>query len=756
MGKINSATVQRVLDAANIVDVVSDFVVLKRRGANLVGLCPFHNDRSPSFYVSKAKNLCKCFACGEGGSPVNFVMKHEQMTFHEAIRYLGKKYNIEVEEREMTEEERRAETRRESLMAVNEFAMKYFEKYLTDSDEGRDVGGSYFRYRGLSEATIKQFHLGFAPEGKDTFYREAVRRGYSDDYLVATGLVSRTDDGRVYDRFRGRVIYPIFSLSGKPVAFGGRTLKKEKTLAKYVNSPESEIYSKRRELYGLFQAKGAIVKAEKVYLVEGYMDVLSMAQAGICNVVASSGTALTIEQVRLIHRFTKRVTLIYDSDAAGIKASIRGIDLLLREGLDIKVLLLPEGEDPDSFAQSHPSSEVEAYIAANEQDFVTFIANLRLRDARNDPATRADAITHIVRTIALIPDEIRRSVYIQECARLLGQDEGVLRRAVGRYFNEYAQAEREERQRQAAAAERQAGATATPAPAQQPPRGDEPPEFIPDEAFLPDPPSAPADPAKEAEAQAEAARQLHARTMRPAETELMRFVVRYANYLFATWADEDNNVYPLSVIDYVSEDLAGDDVTLSNPDLALLFEAAREVASDPSYGEHLQAETERLQAERDESIRRGIEAIRAEATDIGQIKSREMKLTEEADAAMQRGIDDFQTNYVGRQLCSAVDDTVRHLATELLAERYQLSKVHTKYAAIPTERDLLRELVPRALLALKDAIIKEELRKTTDEMKQCGGDPDKVRAIFARISELQNQRRELGKLLGDRVVAPMR
>ncbi len=381
MKKIDNATVQRILDAADIVEVVSDFVALKKRGANYVGLCPFHNDRSPSFYVSKSKGMCKCFSCGEGGSPVSFIMKLEQLSFTEALRYLAKKYNIEIEEREMTDEEKRAEGDRENMLVLNEFAMRYFEKTLKDTPDGRDIGLSYFRYRGISDAMIERFHLGYALDQRDALFKTATERGYSEQYLYSTGLCTKTEDGRVYDRFRGRVIYPIFTLSGKVVAFGGRTLSKEKKIAKYVNSPESQIYEKRRELYGLFQAKKAISKEGKCIIVEGYMDVISMHQSGICNVVASSGTALTVEQVRLIKRFTNNVTLIYDSDAAGIKASLRGIELLLQDGMDIKVLLLPEGEDPDSFAQHHSSTEVEEYIKANETDFISFMARILMEGA---------------------------------------------------------------------------------------------------------------------------------------------------------------------------------------------------------------------------------------------------------------------------------------------------------------------------------------------------------------------------------------
>ena len=424
MKKIDRETVQRILDVADIVDVVSDFVSLKRRGSSYLGLCPFHNERTPSFSVSKSKNICKCFSCGKGGSPVNFIMEHEQMTYQEALRYLAGKYNIEIKEHEMTDEERERETERASLLAVNEFALRHFEYNLNETDDGRNIGLTYLQQRGVNEAMIKRFHLGYALERSTALYDEAKRKGYNEKYLVDTGLCIRTDAGRVYDRFKGRVIFPVFSVAGKVIAFGGRTLKKD--LAKYVNSPESTIYTKSKELYGLYQAKQAIVKHNKCILVEGYLDVISMHQSGIGNVVASSGTSLTDGQIRLIHRFTDNVTVIYDGDAAGIKASLRGIDMLLREGLNIKVLLLPDGDDPDSFAQSHTSTEVEEYIASNEVDFIQFKMGILLQGLENDPIARSRAIGDIVQSISVIPDAVTANVYIKECSRRLDIDERVV------------------------------------------------------------------------------------------------------------------------------------------------------------------------------------------------------------------------------------------------------------------------------------------------------------------------------------------
>ena len=423
---IDSATKDRILEAAHIVDVVSDFVTLRKRGVNFVGLCPFHADRHPSFYVSPAKNLCKCFACGEGGSPVYFIMKHEQLGYYDALRYLAKKYHIEIHERELTDEERQAQSDRESMFILNSWAQKYFTSCLMEHEEGRSIGLPYFAQRGFREETIRKFQLGYGLERRDDLYRTALEKGYKKEYLEKTGLVSFYEDGGAYDRFRGRVIFPIHTMSGKVVGFGGRILDTTKKTGKYLNSPESEIYHKSNELYGLYFAKQAIVKADRCFLVEGYTDVISMHQSGIENVVASSGTALTQGQIHLIHRLTNNITVLYDGDAAGIKAAIRGIDLLLEAGMNVKVLLLPDGEDPDSFARSRNAFDLSVYLNNNETDFIRFKTQLLLREAEGDPIRRAALITDILQSVALIPDAIKRSVYLQECSRMMDIKEPIL------------------------------------------------------------------------------------------------------------------------------------------------------------------------------------------------------------------------------------------------------------------------------------------------------------------------------------------
>lgn len=404
------------MDATDIVEVVKEFVTLKKQGVNYKGLCPFHNDRTPSFTVSPAKQLCKCFSCGKGGNAVHFLMEIEQMSYTDAIKWLGKKYNIEVKERVLSDEEKAAQTLRESLFVVNEWANKYFRRHLTESVEGVSKGLAYFRSRGFRDDTIEKFQLGFGLSERDDMAKNALSAGFNEEFLIKTGVCFKADDGRLLDRYHGRVIFPIFTVSGKVVAFGGRILGNDKKTAKYVNSPESEIYSKSRELYGLYHAKSAIVREGRCFLVEGYTDVISMHQCGVENVVASSGTSLTEGQIRLIHRFTNNITVLYDGDAAGIKASLRGIDMLLAEGLNIKVLLLPDGEDPDSFARKHRAEEFRAYIEEKQVDFIRFKTQLLMKDAADDPIKRAELVSDIVRSIAVIPDNVVRQMYITECA----------------------------------------------------------------------------------------------------------------------------------------------------------------------------------------------------------------------------------------------------------------------------------------------------------------------------------------------------
>ena len=423
---IDRETIERIMDTAKVEEVVGDFVSLRKRGVNMIGLCPFHNEKTPSFTVSPSKNLWKCFGCGKGGKPVHFIMEHEQLSYYEALRWLAKRYHIEFKERELTDEEKREESIRESMFVINQYALQYFTETLHNSEEGKAIGLNYFRHRGLRDETIKKFCLGYSLERRDSFAKTAIAAGYNPDIIAKTGVCYSTEDGRLQDRFWGRVIFPVHTISGKVVAFGGRVLQTNAKAAKYVNSPESEIYHKSDHLYGLYFAKQAIMQKDRCILVEGYLDVISMYQAGIQNVVASSGTSLTTGQIRLIHRFTSNVTLLYDGDKAGIKASIRGIDMLLEEGMNINVVLLPEGEDPDSYAQSHPTEEVEEFIERNKVDFIKFKTNLLLDEVGEDPIKRAGLIGDVVKSIAVVPNDILRSEYIKKCSDMLNVGEQLL------------------------------------------------------------------------------------------------------------------------------------------------------------------------------------------------------------------------------------------------------------------------------------------------------------------------------------------
>ena len=418
---IDRDTIDRIYATADIVEVINDYVTLKKKGVNYQACCPFHNEKTPSFVVSPSKGLYKCFGCGKGGNAVSFVMEHENITYPEALKIVAKKYGIEVKEKEETEEDKIRQNNRESMFMLNSWASDYFVNTLHNSDEGISIGLSYFRQaRGFSESTIKKFGLGFCPSGGDKMTQDALRAGYKEEFLLSTGLsIKREEDGRVYDRFRERVMFPVHNVSGRIVAFGGRTLRTDKKVAKYQNSPESEIYSKKNEIYGLFFAKKAIQQQNYAIMVEGYTDVISMHQSGVENVVASSGTSLTTEQIRLLSRFTKNITVMYDGDSAGQHASLRGIDMILKEGLNVRVVLLPVEHDPDSFARSHSAEEVREYIKQNSQDFISFKAKLLLADAGNDISKRGDVIRDITGSIAEIPDAIQRSLYIKECAKIM-------------------------------------------------------------------------------------------------------------------------------------------------------------------------------------------------------------------------------------------------------------------------------------------------------------------------------------------------
>lgn len=710
---------QRILDTADIVEVVSDFVNLKKRGANYIGLCPFHNERTPSFSVSKSKGICKCFSCGKGGSPVNFIMEHEQLSYWDALRYLARKYHIEIKEHEMTDQEREEASVRESMLAVNDFALKHFQHNLTDTDDGRDIGLSYYRERGINDQMIERFKLGYALEQSDTLYNAAQKAGYAEKYLIETGLCAKNDRGRIYDRFRGRVIYPVFSVSGRVVAFGGRTLRKDKNVAKYVNSPESPIYHKSNELYGLYQAKKTIVQRDKCILVEGYMDVISMHQVGVENVVASSGTSLTDGQIRMIHRFTDNVTVIYDSDAAGIKASLRGIDMLLAEGMNIKVLLLPDGDDPDSFAQSHSSSEVEEYIAKNETDFIRFKTNILLKDTESDPVSRARVVNDIIKSISVIPDNVVRAEYIKLCARMMEIDEKVLMLQLQKFMAE-------------AAAKRGTRPTY-----QQEQPQTEPQTEVPLTIQQPAPPVAPP------------TQQL---ALDPAivtyERELIKYIVKYGlAYLPVAEGEE-----PITVLDYVWAELDADGIAFTSPLFLTIFNRAIEIMQT-QWTASLQQHKEELTWQMQRRMSAGIDEIRQSASDLAEIEAREAQLKETCDNEYIASLNKFCASYLENIFLNDPDDNVRRTATDLATEKYVLSKMHTHYAHIPTESERLIELVPRAVAELKLSIINRKIDDNYKLIKQMAASPD-ITQLLTQQKNLFAYRITLAKYLGERIVTP--
>lgn len=717
MGRIDQETVRQILDTANIVDVVSDFVSLKRRGANYIGLCPFHNERTPSFSVSPARGICKCFSCGKGGSPVNFIMEHEQMTFQEALRYLARKYNIEIRERELTDQERQLESERESLFALNEFALDHFRRNLTDTEDGRDIGVAYFRERGINDEMIRRFYLGYALDRSNALYNAARAKGFEDKYLIKTGLcIENTERHTIYDRFKGRVIYPVHSISGKVVAFGGRTLRSDKQVAKYVNSPESEIYHKSSQLYGLFQAKRSIVEKGKCILVEGYMDVISMHQSGITNVVASSGTSLTEGQIRLIHRFTENVTVIYDSDPAGIKASLRGIDMLLAEGLNIKVLLLPDGEDPDSFAQKHTAAEVEEYIAANETDFIRFKTRILLNDAADDPIRRASVINDVLRSVAAIDDLVKSQVYLAECARNFGVGEESLGLQLARIkAGKAEEVEKRERVRQAV----------QPDAAQQP--------------------------RVEADSARDDARELA--FLGSFEKRLLRYVVKYAVCDFCDVENDDGSIRVMSVLEFILEEMKLDGIEFSNPLYRRTLQLAVEAAAEwPRLREERALQ---LRHERDARLEREIAEMRdsGDLTSVSAINAREARIKAECEDAFLKALDLSAEEFVSSSLCSSPDDDVRRLATELTIDRYELSKVHTKHNKVETERESLIRLVPRACYEMKSAVLEVEIHRLQRQIDSTAAvDRDALR----RMMELMALRAEFARSLGERTITPIK
>lgn len=691
---IDQPTIDRILDATQIVDIVSDFVTLRKRGVNYVGLCPFHDDKTPSFYVSPSKGLCKCFSCGKGGNAVHFIMEHEQMSYPEALKYLAKKYGIEIKERELSSEEKLMQSERESLFIVNNFARDYFQNILKNHVDGRSIGMAYFRNRGFRDDIIEKFQLGYCTESHDAMAQEAIKKGFKKEYLVKTGLCYETDDHRLRDRFWGRVIFPVHTLSGKVVAFGGRVLSSatKGVKVKYVNSPESEIYHKSNELYGIYFAKQAIVKQDRCFLVEGYTDVISMHQSDVENVVASSGTALTPGQIKLIHRFTNNITVLYDGDVAGIKASLRGIDMLLEEGMNIKVCLLPDGEDPDSFARKHNATEFQKFIQDNETDFIRFKTNLLLEDAGKDPIKRAELIGNLVQSISIIPEAIVRDVYIKECSQLLRIEDKLLVSEVAKRRETQAEKQAEQRNRETRKNNAARDAAQAPLPdGVQPPYPEDMPPY-PMDGEIPNG-GAPLPPETAEYVSYIPQEGKEGQEFYKYERLILQMVVRYGEKVLCNVPDEEGKEIPITVTEYVVNDLKEDELAFHNPlHRQMLTEAAEHI-----HNEGFTAE---------------------------------------------------------RYFLAHPNPIISKLSTELIADRYQLSKYHSKAQRLVTDEERLFELVPTLMINFKFAIISEEMKHMMYALQDpaVANDEEQCTSIMKRYSELREIKSIMAKRLGDRVV----
>lgn len=666
-------TIERIFEAAKIEDVVGSYVSLKKRGANLLGLCPFHHEKTGSFTVSPSKGIFKCFGCGKAGNAVGFVMEIEQCSYVDALRQLAQRYHIQIEEREMTQEERQRQDDRESMFVVNDFANKWFQDQLYNTPEGSTIGMTYLRQRGIREDIIRKFQIGYSPE-KAKLWEEAKKAGYQDVYLVndvntqiGTGVCLKDEQGRLFDRFRGRVIFPFFSVSGKVTGFAGRIIKHSDKAGKYVNSPTSILYEKKHELYGFYQAKQSIKREDCCYLVEGQLDVIQLVQSGIENVVASGGTALTYPQIRLLHRFTENVTILYDGDNAGIKAALRGIDMMLEEGVNVKIVLLPEGEDPDSFARKHNAIEVLEYIHQHQTDFIRFKTRLLSDEAGNDPVKRAEMINAIIDTIAIIPDIIKRQVYIKECASVLRINEGILTKKVIEVRKKN-WAEKKKRNSVVSPSQEKSNPTHTNAPAEETP-------IIHEQLPTANPGSC-----REQNMQ-----------------NLMQLIIRYGEQELSL---PDGNV--IQTGKYIIDELQKDNVEINNPLYRLIID---------EYLSHYQQN--------------------------GWVSA------------------NYFQHYPNVQ--------VSQFAVNMLADKYQLSRIYAqqmvsenvvKEVELPSELDILPELVYRMLLELKFAIVNESIDSMQAMLKEAQQKDDWVliRAILEQQPVLLNIRQELCKALGNRVV----
>ncbi len=740
---IPQATIERIVDAANIVDVVSDYVTLRRAGASYKGLCPFHDDKTPSFSVSPARGLCKCFSCGKGGNAVHFIMEMEQMSYVEALKHLAKKYGIEVEERELTVEQRQQMNERESMFALNEWASTYFSRTMNDTTDGRAIGLAYFRSRGFRDDIIQKFRLGFCLDNPTEMSNAAHAKGFKDKYLIDTGLCVKRENGTIYDRFRGRAIFPWIAVNGKVVAFGGRVLdsRTKGVNQKYVNSPDSAIYHKSRELYGIYQAKKTIAKEDMVYMVEGYTDVLAMHQCGIENVVANSGTALNEAQVHLMHRFTNNITLIYDGDDAGIHAAMRSTDILLAEGMNVRILLLPDGDDPDSFSRKHNVQEFKQYVAEHQTDFILFKTNLLLKDAKRDPIKRAQLTENIIRSIAVIPDEIVRSTYVHECAEILGVDEAILMRGTNKNRSAIIESMKKEAERERARQERLLNSVSA-----------ENASFAANNTEAPATDNA-------ALARIPNAGNNDSTSYAPEDTEIIRnggeasmlmpqppiynddippLGAPYPNEHQTAHTHSDASSYP-----YINQELwKGKDDRFYALERMLLTLVTR-------YGE------QRIEcANNDEKENDASDAITLVEYIYNELVSDEIRLRHPVYSKM---LDEAYAHHAdsgfsaGKLLLNNPDESISREAANMMSDRYQLSSGNQM---TQPEEDMIGTYASRIIIDYKNAIIDDQIRECNSALTrpEVKNNINKTLELLRKIKDLSDIQRMMAKMLGDRVL----
>ncbi|MCM1377060.1 MAG: DNA primase [Clostridium sp.] len=730
---IDRATVEKIKEAADIVEVVSDYVHLVRRGSNYMGLCPFHNERTPSFSVNKRRNFCYCFSCHKGGSPVNFIMEKEGVSYHDALLQLAAKYGIKVEERELTDQERASITRRESMLVANDWAMKKMQQMLRDTTEGRDVGLQYFYQRGITEEAIREFRLGYALDSGNELTSTARSAGLDIEVMRQLGLTGVSQQGREYDRFHGRIIFPILNSSGKPIAFGGRDLKGGP--AKYINSPESDIYVKSNELYGIYQAKSEIVKQNRCYLVEGYMDVIGMWQSGLKNVVASSGTALTDGQIALIHRFTDNVTLIYDGDAAGIKAALRGVDMLLSHKMQVKVLLLPDGKDPDEFARDHTPEEFRKYVEDNQTDIIRFKINVLLADAKDDPQRKTQAILSVVNSIAAIPVDVERNFYVQECARLFGIDENSVGAAVGRALAE--RREKMHKERRLKDFDRQAVSTLS---AKQ----------LSSSNMQAD--NQDANVQSQNKPIGQQFRFGNTNPFEPFERKIIENCIRYG-FVDIDVPCEDGSFEKLSVAQYVEEELEADSISFS---VALYAEIFRQF---PILRENFENRRRNYLSEIDKDLdeqrREEFMKLADQGLSMVTLQREEKKIEEKYSKIRAEEDENFCQEYCGIELASHEDNEIRRMVNNIINDRYQLSKIYRDTPREELEEGLFQR-VYKSLAELRAEILNQEVKKLHSELADPAtqSNAERLKEIMHRLTVLLKMRSTTALDIGDRIIAP--